>query len=61
MSVPVWKAFCAKTDKKYMAKDVHSALIKIAEKEGKMKKKDAENYINQTLMKDEHRYLRDVY
>ena len=33
----------------------------IAEKEGKMKKKDAENYINQTLMKDEHRYLRDVY
>ena len=25
-------------DKKYMAKDVHSALIKIAEKEGKMKK-----------------------
>ena len=33
----------------------------IAEKEGKMKKKDAENYINQTLMKEEHRYLRDVY
>jgi len=48
-------------DKQYMAKDVHKALIEIAEKEGKMKKKDAENYINQTLMKDEHRYLRDVY
>jgi sulfite reductase (NADPH) flavoprotein alpha-component len=48
-------------DKQYMAKDVHSALIEIAEKEGKMKKKDAENYINQTLMKEEHRYLRDVY
>ena len=48
-------------DKKYMAKDVHSALIEIAIKEGKMKKKDAENYINQTLMKEEHRYLRDVY
>ena len=44
-----------------MAKDVNKALIEIAEKEGKMKKKDAENYINQTLMKDEHRYLRDVY
>ena len=48
-------------DKKYMAKDVHTALIEIAQKEGKLKKKDAENYINQTLMKDEHRYLRDVY
>ena len=48
-------------DKQYMAKDVHKALIEIAEKEGKMKKKDAENYINKTLMKDEHRYLRDVY
>ena len=48
-------------DKQYMAKDVHSALIEIAQNEGKLKKKDAENYINQTLMKDEHRYLRDVY
>ena len=27
----------------------------------KKKKEDAENYVNQTLMKDEHRYLRDVY
>ena len=48
-------------DKQYMAKDVHKALITIAEKEGKMSKKDAEHYINQTLMKDEDRYLRDVY
>ena len=48
-------------DKQYMAKDVHSALIEIAHKEGKLKKEDAENYINQTLMKDERRYLRDVY
>lgn len=48
-------------DKQYMAKDVHKALIEIAEKEGKLKKTDAETYINQTLMKDEHRYLRDVY
>ena len=44
-----------------MAKDVHKALITIAEKEGKMSKKDADHYINQTLMKDEDRYLRDVY
>ena len=48
-------------DKKYMAKDVHAALIEIAQKEGNLKKEDAENYVNQTLMKDEHRYLRDVY
>lgn len=48
-------------DKQYMAKDVHKALITIAEKEGKMSKKDADHYINQTLMKDEDRYLRDVY
>jgi len=48
-------------DKQYMAKDVHKTLIKIAEKHGKMNKKDAEQYIDQTLRKDEHRYLRDVY
>ena len=48
-------------DKQYMAKDVHKALIQIAEEHGKMKKDDAEHYINQTLMKEEHRYLRDVY
>jgi len=48
-------------DKEYMAKDVHSALIEIAQKEGKMKKAEAEKFVNQTLMKDEHRYLRDVY
>ena len=48
-------------DKQYMAKDVHKALITITEKEGKMSKDKAENYINKTLMKDEHRYLRDVY
>ena len=48
-------------DKQYMAKDVHKALIQIAEDHGKMKKEDAEHYINQTLMKEEKRYLRDVY
>ncbi len=48
-------------DKQYMAKDVHSALIEIAHKHGKMELADADIYINQTLMKEEHRYLRDVY
>ena len=48
-------------DKQYMAKDVHKALIEIAHKHGKMNQEDAEIYINQTLMKEEHRYLRDVY
>ena len=48
-------------DKQYMAKDVHSALIKISQKYGGLNKKDADKYINQTLMKEEHRYLRDVY
>ena len=48
-------------DKEYMAKDVHETLIKIAEKEGKMDREKAEEYINKTLMKEEKRYLRDVY
>ena len=44
-----------------MAKDVHKTLIKIAEKEGKMDRVKAEEYVNKKLMKDEKRYLRDVY
>ena len=48
-------------DKKYMAKDVHKTLIKIAESEGKMNREKAEEYINKTLMKEKKRYLRDVY
>ena len=44
-----------------MAKDVHEALIQVAEKVGGMSREAAEQYINQTLMKDEKRYLRDVY
>ena len=48
-------------DKEYMAKDVHKTLIKIAEKEGKMDRVKAEEYVNKKLMKDEKRYLRDVY
>ena len=44
-----------------MAKDVHQTLIDIAETEGKLSAQAAAEYVNQTLMKTEKRYLRDVY
>jgi len=46
-------------DKQYMAKDVHSALLTVIEKEGSMTPEDAEAYLN--AMKEQGRYLRDVY
>ena len=48
-------------DAKRMAKDVNSALIEIAKKQGGMEPEEAANYINTTLMRTERRYLRDVY
>ena len=48
-------------DAKRMAKDVHQALIDIAQKEGGMSPEAASEYVNTTLMKTEKRYLRDVY
>jgi sulfite reductase (NADPH) flavoprotein alpha-component len=48
-------------DAKRMAKDVHQCLIDIARDHGGMKPEDAAAYINDTLMKKERRYLRDVY
>jgi sulfite reductase (NADPH) flavoprotein alpha-component len=48
-------------DAKRMAKDVHQALIDIAIEHGAMATEKAGEYINKTLMKEEHRYLRDVY
>jgi sulfite reductase (NADPH) flavoprotein alpha-component len=48
-------------DKDYMAKDVHQALIDIAQKQGGLSEEEAEHYVNRTLMKEEKRYLRDVY
>jgi sulfite reductase (NADPH) flavoprotein alpha-component len=48
-------------DAKRMAKDVHQALINIAEKEGGLTAAAAADYVNITLMKTERRYLRDVY
>jgi len=48
-------------DAKRMAKDVHQTLITIAEKDGGLTPEAAAEYVNVTLMKNEKRYLRDVY
>ena len=44
-----------------MAKDVHQALIDIAQQQGGLGAEAAAEYVNVTLMKTEKRYLRDVY
>ena len=48
-------------DKTYMAKDVHRALIDIAIEHGGMSEADATHFIEKTMMKEQKRYLRDVY
>ena len=48
-------------DAKHMAKDVHQALIEIAQKEGGLSAEGASEFVNVTLMKTQKRYLRDVY
>jgi sulfite reductase (NADPH) flavoprotein alpha-component len=48
-------------DAKRMAKDVHQTLIDIAASQGGMSPEAAGIYVNQTLMRTEKRYLRDVY
>tara|TARA_B110001452_G_scaffold233058_1_gene210676 strand:+ start:3331 stop:5136 length:1806 start_codon:yes stop_codon:yes gene_type:complete len=48
-------------DKTYMAKDVHRALIDIAKEHGGMSDDDATHFIEKTMMREEKRYLRDVY
>ena len=48
-------------DKNYMAKDVHSTLIEICAEHGGMSSEDAKHYVERVLMKEEKRYLRDVY
>jgi sulfite reductase (NADPH) flavoprotein alpha-component len=48
-------------DAKRMAKDVHQALIVITQTEGGLSPEAAANYVNVTLMRNERRYLRDVY
>ena len=44
-----------------MAKDVHQALISLAQKAGGLSPAAAGDYVNVTLMRTEKRYLRDVY
>ena len=46
-------------DAKKMAKDVHSTLCAIAEKEGRMGPDQAQDYM--ASLKEQHRYHRDVY
>jgi sulfite reductase (NADPH) flavoprotein alpha-component len=48
-------------DAKRMAKDVHQALIQIAQEQGGMSPERAADYVNKTLMRTEGRYLRDIY
>jgi sulfite reductase (NADPH) flavoprotein alpha-component len=48
-------------DARHMAKDVHQALIDIAQKQGGLSPEAAAEYVGVTLMKTEKRYLRDVY
>lgn len=48
-------------DAKHMAKDVHQALIEIAQNIGGLSPEAAAEFVNVTLMKTEKRYLRDIY
>ena len=48
-------------DKQYMAKDVHRTLIEIAKEHGGMSAEDATFFIEKTMMREQKRYLRDVY
>jgi sulfite reductase (NADPH) flavoprotein alpha-component len=48
-------------DKNRMAKDVHKTLINICEEHGGMSAEDAKEFVEQRMMKQEKRYLRDVY
>jgi sulfite reductase (NADPH) flavoprotein alpha-component len=48
-------------DKNYMAKDVHQTLIDIVEEHGEMSADDAKQFVEVGMMKEEKRYLRDVY
>ena len=48
-------------DKNHMAKDVHATLINICAEHGGYSEEDAKQFVEQTLMREEKRYLRDVY
>lgn len=48
-------------DKNRMAKDVHNTLIKIVTDYGGYSSDDAKDFVEKRMMKEEKRYLRDVY
>ncbi len=48
-------------DKSRMAKDVHQTLIDICSEHGEMSQEDAKSFVEESMMKKEKRYLRDVY
>jgi sulfite reductase (NADPH) flavoprotein alpha-component len=48
-------------DKSRMAKDVHQTLIDICSEHGNMSLDDAKSFVEDSMMKKEKRYLRDVY
>ena len=48
-------------DRQRMAKDVHQALIEICQEHGGMSDEEAVTFVERTLMKEQKRYMRDVY
>jgi len=48
-------------DAKRMAKDVHASLVAIVAKHGGKTLDQADEWVSETLIKNEKRYLRDVY
>ena len=48
-------------DKNRMAKDVHAALIRICAEHGGMTEDEATHFVEKRMMREEKRYLRDVY
>lgn len=48
-------------DARRMAKDVHATLVQIVQEHGGKSPEEAKAYVEETLMKAERRYLRDVY
>ena len=48
-------------DAKRMAKDVHASLVTIVAKHGGKTLDQADEWVSETLMKNEKRYLKDVY